>query len=149
MQITDNDLARVTERVWSSVLGLPLQRLLKTMTPDQRIAITARVRIATPGWSGALTLGCSELLASRIATVAHDNPIDITLSRIEHAVGNMADLIAVELRLMLDNSCVLSPPIVCEGLEVIPIGTRSIAQVPFGCFSQPLLITVVERAVVL
>jgi len=40
---------------------------------------------------------------------------------------------------------VLSPPIVSDGHDVVPIGMRSIGQVAFTCFSQPLMIAVVER----
>ncbi|OGR10721.1 MAG: hypothetical protein A2341_28490 [Deltaproteobacteria bacterium RIFOXYB12_FULL_58_9] len=145
MQIADDELARVTECVWSSVLGLPLQRLPKEETPDQRIAIAARVRIAAESWSGALTLGCSELLGARIAMAAHGNNRDLTVSRIERAVGRVADRIAADVKPMLDDACVLSPPIVSEGPDVIPVGMRSIGQVCFICFSQPLLIAVAER----
>ena len=63
MKITEDDLGRLTEKVWSSILGLPLQRTPKTETADQRISVTARVRMSAGDWNGALTLGCSELLA--------------------------------------------------------------------------------------
>ena len=98
-----------------------------------------------------MTLGCSELLATRVAMVVHgnDNQVDLTLSRIEQAVGKVTDLVANDVMKLIGGPCVLSPPIVCEGLEVIPIATLPIAQVAFACYSQPLIITLVERQAVM
>jgi len=145
MRVTEDDLGRLTEKVWSSILGLALDRIPKADTADQRISLTARVRMSAGDWTGALTLGCSDLLAARIAMVVHQSQTNLTTSQIEHAVGRVTELIASEVKETARSACILAPPIVYEKRDVIPIGTRRIACVAFGCYSQPLLVTLVER----
>jgi len=145
MRVTEDDLGRLTEKVCTSILGLPLHAVPKTEATDQRISITARVRMSADDWNGALTLGCSELLAARIAVATHKNQTDLTTTRIEEAVGKVAELIAGELKAVSDRAYIVVPAIVCETCDVVPIGTRRIVCVSFGCYSQPLLVTLVER----
>jgi hypothetical protein len=140
------ELARVTDQVWSSVLKLPIHGAPRTDTPDQRISITGRVRITSAEWIGALTVGCSDMLAARVArVVVTDDKGDLGLSRIEMAVGRVTELIADDAKSLVCESCTVSPAMVSEGADVVPMGTTPIAQVAFQCFSQPLLVTLAER----
>src|SRR5262245_14153849 len=148
MRFSDNDINRITESIWRSILGLELVRTRPGPIHDgARRFITGCVQISG-AWEGAVTVDCSVALARRVAALMFAVSAEAaTESEIQDALGEMTNMTGGNIKSLLPSPSILSLPAVAEGLDytlTFP-GGRKLSQVAFECEGEPLLVTLLER----
>ena len=149
MNEIEEALVNITQNIWESILGLEIQRSRDvaplTQTTRER-SLTGCVQLAG-AWEGSVFLYCSAALAGEVAaTMFGTSPETLRSGDVEDALGELTNMVAGNLKIVLPRPCQLSLPAVVEGIDyrVIVPGTKISAQVLFESNSKPLLVTVLE-----
>jgi chemotaxis protein CheX len=145
----EDAIIQVTKNVWESILGHEIQAsedkgLLSRMSGER--TLTGCVQLAG-AWEGAVFLFAPSLLATRLAGVMFSmEPSTLTDSDIEDAWGELGNMIAGNLKVLLPSPCQLSLPAVVQGLdyEVVVPGTKLLSRVFFDCEGEPIIVTLLE-----
>jgi chemotaxis protein CheX len=136
MQFVEEEIYQITESVWTSVLGLEVQRSTQAISQEHpERFITGCVQI-TGSWYGALTMNCSCNLARRVAAVMFGiDPEKATDGDIRDALGELTNITGGNAKALLPNPCYLSLPIVVDGLDYVlhVPGSRILTQLSFEC----------------
>ena len=148
MTFAENEICRITESIWHSILGLDVRRTVHIRLHDgtQRF-LTGCVQI-TGAWQGAVTVDCSTRLARRIAALMFGiDPDAAKTEEIRDALGELTNMTGGNIKSLLPSPCALSLPTVAEGLDytISFPGGRLLSQVAFDCQGEPLLITLMEK----
>jgi chemotaxis protein CheX len=115
-------LNEIAENVWAMVLGL---ELLPAKCDPARTDAFVLGRVTISGtWQGAVTLGCSPLLARRAAaTMFGKSPGDAHPDEIRDALGELTNMVGGNFKTLLKGECRLSVPKVIDTVpyaEVVP-----------------------------
>lgn len=134
MPINENQIAKVTEDIWSSVLNLEVK-----MVPE--ISGTDRKRVASfiqvmGAWEGSVILDCTEDLSKLFASKMFSIPVDeIGNEEILDALGELVNILAGNIRAFLPQPSQLSLPAAIDGWDYtlrFP-GGQGVNQVAFEC----------------
>jgi CheY-specific phosphatase CheX len=117
-QVGAAKLNEIAEKVWAMVLGLEL--LPAKCDPARTDAfVLGRVTI-TGTWQGAVTLGCSPMLARRAAAAMFGKqPAEADPEEIRDALGELTNMVGGNFKTLLKGDCRLSVPKV---LDTVPYG---------------------------
>lgn len=149
------ELTEITERVWASLVELPLiprQPGQPGAGPSKPGAgsrtFTGCVQI-TGAWEGAVTVHCSEGLA-RLLTAAMFmvDPEDTTPEEVGDALGELANMVGGNVKALLPEPCRISLPAVADGMDYrlsVP-GARPVSAVTWTCNGEPLMVRLLERS---
>lgn len=149
MNDIEKAIVNITQNIWESILGLEVRRArdVAPLTQSTRErSLTGCVQLAG-AWEGSVFLYCSEALAGEVAaTMFGTSPETLRNGDVEDALGELTNMVAGNLKIVLPRPCQLSLPAVVEGIDyrVIVPGTKIAAQVLFESNSKPLLVTVLE-----
>ena len=116
MQIAEQEVERIIDGVWVSTLGMDWHRI-----QERHIAIepslTGVIQI-TGAWQGAITIRCGPGLANAITEAMFGaEPGASSPQEVRDALGEVANMIAGNLKALLPSGCQLSLPTVVEGRE--------------------------------
>ena len=141
------EIPRITEDVWSSVLGLELKKTENgsELSSGQRY-MTAVVQI-TGGWKGAVSIDCPHELAQRAAASMFGvEPDAAKPDEIKDALGEIANMIGGNFKSMLPAAVQLSLPSVVEGTEydVSVLGSQTLANIGFESEGHPFRVSVFQ-----
>lgn len=149
MKDIEEAIVDITKNIWESILGLELQRAHDvaplTRTTGQK-SLTGCVQLAG-AWEGSVFLYTTAALAGEVAaTMFGTTPESLHNGDVDDALGELTNMVAGNLKVVLPRPCQLSLPAVVEGIDyrVIVPGTRIAGQVLFESKSQPLLVTLLE-----
>jgi chemotaxis protein CheX len=146
MGFSDADLAEVTERIWSSILGLELELAPPNGNGDNRY-FTGCVQI-TGEWEGAITIACSEHLARRATSIMFETPADeASFEEVQDAVGELTNMLGGNLKVLLPQPSQMSLPAVIEGSDykfMVP-STSVMNEVGFNSAGHSLRISVLQK----
>jgi chemotaxis protein CheX len=149
MNEIEEAIVNITQNIWESILGLEIQRSRDVAPLTQATrerSLTGCVQLAG-AWEGSVFLYCSAALAGEVAaTMFGTSPETLRSGDVEDALGELTNMVAGNLKIVLPRPCQLSLPAVVEGIDyrVIVPGTKISAQVLFESNSKPLLVTVLE-----
>jgi len=148
MQITDDQIVRVTKDVWTTVLSLDVKTLNEDTGTDQK-RVASFVQIMGT-WEGSIILDCTPHLSKLFASKMFSMPLDeIQDEEILDALGELINIVAGNLRAFLPQPCQLSLPAVVDGWDYtlrFP-GGRGVHQTLFECGSgQSFGITILEHS---
>ncbi len=148
MPFAEEDIDQITASIWTSILGLEVQRRERDVpTGEQEGFLTGSIEISGT-WSGAVALHCSVPLAHEIAAIMFGvEPEAVQDQDMRDAVGELTNMLGGNLKSLLPEPCVLSLPTASEGFgygENNPSG-QAFSQVAFDCHGQPLWVSCVER----
>ncbi|MEI8255666.1 MAG: chemotaxis protein CheX [Deltaproteobacteria bacterium] len=117
MELSDSDLFGIIETIWTSVLGMPLERSgPPELVPGVAIG-TACVHITGP-WSGAVLIACPAPLGRKIAAVTFGmEEADVSEGEIGDALGELANIAGGNIKALLPEGCQLSLPTVVDGMS--------------------------------
>lgn len=149
MKDFDDSVCHITQNVWESMLGQEIHpssaaELLGELTGKR--TLTGCVQLAG-AWEGTVLLHCSLGLASRLAGVMFSSdPETLGQGEVEDAWGELANMVAGNVKALLPRPCQLSLPAVVQGLDyhVVVPGTRVFAQSFLECQGEPVLVTLLE-----
>lgn len=149
LETANNDIAQITEGVFSSMLGKTLTRP-RAAGPEDGVVerLTGQVQI-TGKWEGAVTIVVTRRLANIIATTMFGSGAGPAGDEeVRDALGEMANMVGGNFKSRLEPPVSLSLPAVTEGTAYrtfIP-GSRLIAREDFACDGETLSVAVVARA---
>jgi chemotaxis protein CheX len=149
MNEIEEAIVNITQNIWESILGLEIQRSRDVAPLTQATrerSLTGCVQLAG-AWEGSVFLYCSAALAGEVAaTMFGTSPETLRSGDVEDALGELTNMVAGNLKIVLPRPCQLSLPAVVEGIDyrVIVPETKISAQVLFESNSKPLLVTVLE-----
>lgn len=149
MKDIEEAIVDITKNIWESILSPEVQRaydvapLTKTAGPK---SLTGCVQLAG-AWDGSVFLYATAALAGEVAATRFGTtPEGLRNGDVDDALGELTNMVAGNLKIVLPRSCQLSLPAVVEGIDdrVIVPGTRIAGQVLFEPKSQPLLVTLLK-----
>ena len=149
MNDIEEAIVNITQNIWESILGLEVQRardVAQLTQATREKSLTGCVQLAG-AWEGSVFLYCTATLAGEVAaTMFGSSPGTLRNGDVEDALGELTNMVAGNLKIVLPRPCQLSLPAVVEGIDyrVIVPGTKIAGQVLFESNSQPLLVTVLE-----
>ncbi len=149
MNEIEEAIVNITENIWESILGLQVERARDvaalTQTTGEK-SFTGCVQLAG-AWEGSVFLYCTAALAGEVAATMFGTTAEgLRNGDVEDALGELTNMVAGNLKIVLPRPCQLSLPAVVEGIDyrVIVPGTKIAGQVLFESGSQPFLVTVLE-----
>jgi chemotaxis protein CheX len=152
MNEIEEAIVNITQNIWESILGLQLDRardVAQLSQASREKSLTGCVQLAG-AWEGCVFLYCTSALAGEVAaTMFGTNAEGLRNGDIEDALGELTNMVAGNLKIVLPRPCQLSLPAVVEGIDyrVIVPGTKIAGQVLFESNAQPFLVTVLEGGV--
>ncbi len=112
MPVSSTELRQITDDVWQYTLNLPVADAAHT--PMGGGTLAARVRIHGP-WEGSVILRCSPGTARRWALAMFaKRDEETTAEEVRDALGELANMIAGNIKGILDGQFQLSLPVVAE-----------------------------------
>ena len=109
----EEQLFQVTEDTWAIVLGLAVRPHSPATVPAEAL-FTGWVEIAG-AWKGRLLVGCSESLTRRFASIMYAKPAaELAEQHCRDALGELANIIAGNVKALLPGDTEISPPTVTE-----------------------------------
>lgn len=149
MSVPAEQIAAVTEEVWTSFLGLDVVPSGVDATALATGATTGQVQISG-GWNGSVLLACSAPLARLAATAMFDmTDDDVGDEEIADAIGELVNMIGGNLKGLLPGPSRLSLPSVTGGGA--PDGHGGAGQideqVALVCQGEPLVVTLCRTPV--
>jgi chemotaxis protein CheX len=138
-------VVQVVEMVFQTMLGLEVEPHPKPWDRSFNM-VTAAVYFAGP-WNGAVLLECTQPQACRFAQLLMSIETPDTLNEdVRDALGELANMLAGNLKAVLPHGTVLSMPSVIEGADysLQMCGKKSLERVPFACAQETFGVTLVE-----
>lgn len=149
MNEIEEAIVNITQNIWESILGLQVERardVAQLSQANREKSLTGCVQLAG-AWEGSVFLYCTAVLAGEVAaTMFGTTREQLRNGDTEDALGELTNMVAGNLKIVLPRPCQLSLPAVVEGIDyrVIVPGTKIAGQVLFESEGQPLLVTVLE-----
>ncbi len=147
MNFDETDLLEITENIWSSLFGLPIELAPDTSSDGHETWVTACVQISG-SWEGAVIVQCEGSLARRSAALMFDStPETIASDEVNDAMGELVNMVGGNFKSLIAGTCGLSLPAVVEGRDYsvkVP-GSHPIKRVAFASDGGVLTVTVLER----
>lgn len=111
MSVGQAQIHKVTQEVWSTVLGMRIQPT-EFGSPQAERFVIGKVNISG-AWQGAVTLGCSAELARRVAGAMFAlGPAAASVGEVRDAVGELTNMVGGNIKTLLKGDCRLSLPAV-------------------------------------
>ncbi len=144
-QMTEPDLASIVDGAVSMMLGLDLGELVESSTLTSSIGAAVQF---TGDWEGAVVFACDDAFGCEAAAAMFGSGADtVTSEEIADALGELANMIAGNVKPLLPAPATLSLPTVVQGAEVqvgIP-GAREWVGVTYRKGSSVLSVRIYER----
>jgi chemotaxis protein CheX len=147
MQFAETEICRIATEIWSSVLGLPLQRREAFDLPQGAPLLTGRIEIRG-AWEGAVAMQCS-LTFARTATsrMLRLKAREAAEEEIRDAIGELANILGGNVKEFLPAPSQISLPEVTDGdVDSLqrPNG-RLLSRLDFSCEGHPIRVAVVQH----
>jgi len=146
MQIHAEDVIKLTNDIWASMLGMELAPCDHVDFAGAEPILAASVEVMGD-WQGRIRLDCSPRLAREAAArFVGADPAEITSEQVRDALAELTNMTAGSVKALLPCASRLTIP----GMDTsaLPAPTRSdlCLQSGFTYAGEPLLITIVERS---
>jgi chemotaxis protein CheX len=144
---TDEQIVGITQDVWSSFTGRPVDAAPGEWVPAGDVAV-GRVEV-TGGWRGWVLLACPTRLARAAAAAMFERPAEaLTDDEVADALGELANMVGGNLKSVLPGPSRLSMPAVTVGAaaaDPVPGGVL-VNAVSLACDGLPLTVSVWRAA---
>ena len=148
LALTRDDVVRVTQEIWGSMLSLDLISVGSAWHEDE-VGVVGCVQVVG-AWEGAIRLDLSPALATKAAAAFTGlQPAEVTPEEIRDAAGELANITAGSIKVLLPAPSHLSLPIAADGTDykVRIKGSRRLLQAAVDHSGEGLLVTILEREV--
>ena len=146
MILADDDIRQLTQTVWESTTGIPLEPHGSPSCSSGTRTVSACVQI-TGAWGGAVLLHTPERAAREAAAAIFQcDPAKVTVTEMQEAVAELANMIAGNIKALVPEPSHLSLPTVIEGGDFssrIP-GSRTANRVLLSSNGVDIGVTVLE-----
>jgi chemotaxis protein CheX len=147
LPLTRDDVVRITQEIWGSMLSIDLLPVESACHEDEACVVGC-VQIVG-AWKGAIRLDLSHALATKAAAALTGiQPAKVTPDEVRDAAGELANITAGSVKVLLPAPSHLSLPVVADGKDykVRIRGGRRLLQAAFDHSGEGLLVTILERA---
>jgi chemotaxis protein CheX len=147
MHIDSEDLHRIVEDIWSSMLGLAVRGSTRSELPEDGRTLSATVQI-TGSWQGAVSVACPEGTARSFAAVMFGlEDGEAGDADVHDAIGELTNMTGGNVKSLVEGPASLSLPTVTEGrqLRVTVPGSQLLHHTLFEAEELPFSVTVVSR----
>jgi chemotaxis protein CheX len=141
---TDEQIVGITQDVWSSFTGRPVDAGPGDAALDGSDVTVGRVAV-TGGWRGWVLLACPTRLARTAAAAMFDRPAEtLTDDEVADALGELTNMIGGNVKSLLPGPSRLSMPAVTVGASATgpPPGAVLVNTVSLACDGLPLAVSV-------
>lgn len=148
MTLDNDEIYRLMEEIWSTMLSLDLERLeQEPLNNSEQRTLTGCVHISG-AWEGAAVLSCSTELAQQVTKIMFGTA-EVSLGEVCDAIGELTNITAGQIQPLLPRPSELSLPSVVEGRDYrVNIPKSSLlSQVSLMCQGHPITIKVVQNGV--
>ncbi len=150
MPFDETYIREITQSVWSTMLGMPLEERWGALDAKQPSpGVTSWVCI-TGSWCGAITIECSSAAARRAAGAMFGMaPEEASPEEVHDAMGEVANIIGGNLKGLLQGPVSLSLPTVSDRFDFEAQGSGPGAVVRAAHFEsegEPLVVRVFARS---
>jgi CheY-specific phosphatase CheX len=147
MTVTETDIENITRTIWDSLFDCPLERTEPRHLGGDSV-VTGCLQI-NGAWQGAVLLQCPVVLAASLAAMMFRSEERPTTDHIKDALGELANMIAGNVKALLPETSHLSLPAVALGsdYELNIIGTTVLLMASFRCREQILTVTLLGRTI--
>ena len=136
-----------TQEVWNSMLGLELTPSDDPLPPPSAGHLRWTGCVALSGdWRGAVTVSCQEPMAKLAAGAMFGmDAADATAAEIQDAIGEIANMIGGQTKMLLGGTCALGLPVVIEGeaFEATVPHSHTVVKLHFHCDGHPVEVAIV------
>lgn len=142
----DDEVTETVQAVWATLFEFPLTHSVETSAAADR-EVTALVQL-DGAWQGAVMLQCSATLAAVLTAAMFNTGDDPAAEDIRDALGEVANMVAGNIKAVLPQPSSLGLPVVAFGrdYEVRIMGAEAVTKVGFSCRSGPLLVSLMQRS---
>jgi len=138
----------IVRTVWSTQLGLELDPDPERPIPVAAPSMTAAIHISGD-FLGGVRLAAGAPLVRRAAAIMFARPEqDITVDDARDALGELANIVAGNIKALLDGTSSISLPTIVDGSDytVSTVDVRTSEELGFTLDREPLIVTVFEHA---
>src|SRR5947208_686603 len=94
MKIAEDEIRQSVEDLWSSVLGLAIERRQASSFPDTSPGLLTGCVEISGAWQGAVTLDCGPSLARQAAAIMFGvDPGDTSYDQVQDALGELTNIL--------------------------------------------------------
>jgi chemotaxis protein CheX len=148
----DEQVFETVKNIWSTILSMDVTRSRQAVSSytqsDTDRYITACVQL-TGAWEGSVLVYTTRQLARQMAAIMFDMEADqLSEDDIDDAMGELGNITAGNLKLILPKVCELSLPTVVDGCDYrleVP-GSKVRTKLLLSCCEQPLTVSLLEKA---
>lgn len=146
MTVVDNDLDQIARTIWGTLFEIPLEAG-QAASLDPHPTVTSVVHI-DGAWQGAVVLRCPMALAATLTAAMFQADVEPEADDIRDALGELANMVAGNVKALLPEPCGISLPAVAFGLDyqLQVVGTSPVARAEFSSQGHPLVVTLLERS---
>jgi chemotaxis protein CheX len=143
----EEDLLTIVQMIWATLLDLEIYPTqIQPPKAGDECTLAGCVQI-TGGWEGAIVLHCSEDFAGWVASIMYEMAEEtVTSEQIQDTLGELANMIAGNIKPLLGEACYLSLPTVVEGSDYtlrIP-KSRVVHELTFACQEHCIVLSVLQ-----
>jgi CheY-specific phosphatase CheX len=146
MSVGATQIHKVTQQVWSTVLGMRIEPVPKGGAMTERF-VSGKVRISG-AWEGAVTVFCSAKLARAAASAMFAlGPAEASSEEVSDAVGELANMVGGNIKTLIKGDCRLSLPAVVQGVDYLALAgaaPEALHELWFACEGGVVLISVMR-----
>lgn len=142
----DDELDQTVQIIWSTMFDLPITRLDPAETGLQPPLVTGFV-ILEGEFDGAVMLRCPQQLASLLTAAMFGSGGDPGQSDIRDAIGELANMVAGNIKSVLPHPSRIGLPVVAFGndYQLQVLGTVTAGAVAYQCAGERLTVTLVRQ----
>ncbi len=145
--IQENELRAAIDLVWATTLRMELRPGPLLTSAEREYALAACVQ-TTGAWQGAVVIESAPPLARRIAArLFHIEESEVTPADMRDALGEVANIVAGNLKAHLPGPSALGLPTVTQGSDfmISVLRSRRISHAGFICAGHPFTACLYER----
>jgi len=146
MQIHAEDVIKLTNDIWASMLGMELAPCERVDFAGAEPVLAASVEVMGD-WQGRIRLDCSSRLAREAAArFVEADPAEITSEQVRDALAELTNMTAGSVKALLPCASRLTIPGMDASARPAPTRSGMWLQSGFTYEGEPLLISIVQRS---
>jgi CheY-specific phosphatase CheX len=140
----DTDIEDITKTIWATLLELPLRVEGESRLGSESL-VTACVQVVG-AWTGAVILQSPMTLARTLADQMFQSDRPLTLDEVRDALGELANMIAGNVKASFPGPSRISLPTVAAGndYQFDVVDGSEVSTVFFSCNGEPLRVTLFQ-----
>ncbi len=150
MVFSSDEIFKLVQYIWDTVLEIDVTSSDAALQPDSADGFLTGYVHVTGEWVGTMALSCPKGLARLAAsTLLGIDRQEVSDDDMLDTVGELTNMVAGNLKGLIEGSCQISVPEVTQGLgrQLFPPGSLLLERVTFESGGQPFEVMLVEGVV--